>query len=164
MDTYTINTTLFGKLDIPADEGIFEEFTITLGETEMTLNLCIEENFINDSNLQAITSLIEHIPEMYGKGKQRIWETRESSELIRFFVTWHLDNLDGLDEIFETEDEVTYDMITKKLEPRLIRIGQDKHGNIDCVFDFSLPEEYADDLLVVIFNDKFEIDKMTYES
>ena len=164
MDNYTINTTLFGKLDIPVDEGIFEEYIISLGGTEMTLYLCIDEEFVNDSNIEKVTNLIENIPEMYKKGKQSIWDNRESSELIRFFVSWHLENLDGLDEIFETEDEVTFDMITKKLEPRLIRIGESSLSSIECVFDFSLPEDYADDLLVVKFNEKFEIFGMAHES
>ena len=55
-------------------------------------------------------------------------------------------------------------MVAQGLEPRAIMIADKQDGTIDCTFDFSLPEEYSDQLLVVRFNDKCEIFYITHES
>jgi len=164
MAVYKIETTLFKKLVIPTEDGLYEEYTIKLDGKKMMLDLYIEEDFLNDDNIKTVTDMLEQIPQMYRKGKQCIWEQKRSNEMIDFFITWHLENLDGLDEIFRTDEEITFDMIAEKLEPRLIRIGKNALGVIDCAFDFSLPVDYADDLLVIVFNEKLEIIDMAYES
>lgn len=166
MKNYEFDTTLFGKLEVPADEGIFEEYEITLEGKNLTLDLYVEEDFLNEENAVTVSGLLEHIPQMYRKGREVIAERKESNGRIQFFIQDQMENLETLTEIFdvETTAEITTEMFIEKLEPRLIRIGLNSKSMVDCAFDFSLPVEHSDELLVVSFDPQYEVDDISHES
>lgn len=166
MKKYEFNTALFGKLEVPAKEGFFEEYEITLERKTLTLDLYFEEGFLNDENVNTVSGLLEHIPQMYRKGRDFIAEQKESSTLIQFFIQDQIENLMTITEVFgvETKDEITTEMFVEKLEPRLIRIGLNSEKKIDCTFDFSLPMEHSDELLVVSFDEQYEVCDLSHES
>jgi len=55
-------------------------------------------------------------------------------------------------------------MFIQTLGLRTVIIAPKKDNTIDCTLDFSLPKEFSDELLVVRFNDKFEIYDISHES
>ena len=163
---YEIETTLFGKINIPADEGLFEDFSIELGGKEMSVNLYVVEDFLNESNLERVKSVMEQIPKMYETARKYISDNMNSNGFIKYFIECHIEELEGLEELFDVSSarDITPEMFINRLEPRAIRISNDKETFLDCIFDFSLPEDYSDELLVVSFNEQCEIIDITHES
>jgi len=55
-------------------------------------------------------------------------------------------------------------MFIEKLLPRAIAISANKDNVFDCSLDFSLSEDFTDELLVVRFNNQHEVYDITHES
>ena len=166
MSVYTLNTKLFGEIEITQSDGLVDDFEIILGGKDMTITLNIFEDVATDITIKTIENMLANVPLMYEKGKNTILDGKETNGFIKFFIEQYLDDIDEFVEIFDIDssDEITAAMIAEKLEPRGIVITNDNDGMIDCTFDFSLPEEYTDQLLVIHFNDKYEIFYITHES
>ena len=167
MPKYTINTKLFGKIKADTEDGMCEYYDITLGGRDMNTSLMIFEDTLNDDTLKIVSDLIEHVPEMYEKGKSELMKKRDSDATVKFFIEWHLDELqEEVLEIFDVSSvkEITSDLFIDELYLRNITIAETKDGWIDCTMDFSLPDEYSDELLVVRFDEKYEIYDISHES
>ena len=146
MNVCTIDTKLFGEIEIAQPEGLVEDFNITLGGKDMIIDFQVFEDVANDSTIKTIENMLDNIPLMYEKGKKAIIDGMDSNAVIKGFI----------DDYFYDDDIDVY----------LDFFGADsgEDGTIDCTFDFSLPEEYTDQLLVICFNDKHEIFYITHES
>jgi len=168
MSTYTLDTKLFGKIEITQSDGLMEDFDIVLGDKDMAIHFQVFEDVANDSTIKTIEKMLDNIPLMYDKGKKAIIDGIDSNAIIKSFIDdyFHDDDIDEYLDFFDvdTGEEVTALMVGERLEPRAIVIANDKDGIIDCTFDFSLPEEYTNQLLVIRFNDKHEIFYITHES
>jgi hypothetical protein len=172
MEYFKFQTKLFGEIEITHTGGLFNDYDIALGGNEMKITLSIDENFVDANNIKIIKNLLEHIPEMYQKAKLTILDKMDSNELIKFFIECYFEENDTgklyeeYHEIFDVDStaEVTKKMAAKKLEPRMIAIDYLKGDKIQCRFDFSLPEEYTDELLVISFDTQYEICHITHES
>ena len=168
MSIYTLDTKLFGEIGIMQPEGLVEDFNITLGGKDMIINFQVFENVANDSTIKTIENMLDNIPLMYEKGKKAIIDGMDSNAVIKGFIDdyFYDDDIDVYLDFFgvDSGEDVTAVMVAERLEPRTIVIANDKDGTIDCTFDFSLPEEYTDQLLVIRFNDKYEIIYITHES
>jgi len=168
MGVYKIDTTLFGEIEVPIKDGLFETFTITLGDKEMCTMLYIGEEFLDDETLCITENFIEHIPEMYNKARTTLFACCHENKLVSYFIDSGLEETDrdylidafGVDSV----SDITREEFIDKLSVRCIRIGPDKENKIDCVFDFSLEEEYTDELLVVFFDDAYTITDISHES
>jgi len=172
MSTYTIDTKLLGEIEVTQSYGIVEDFDITLGGKDMTIHFQIFEDVADDSTIETVEDIIDNIPLMYEKGKNAIIDGMESNAVIKDFIDEYFydDELDVYLDFFgvDSADKITALMLAEKLEPRAIVIAdvlvKGKDSMIDCSFDFALPEEYTDQLLVIRFNDKHEIYQITHES
>jgi len=168
MGTYSINTKLFGEVEISQSYGLVADYDIVLDGKDMTVHFQIFEDIVNDSTVKIIENMIENIPLMYEKGKKAIIDGMESNTIIKDFIGdyFYDDDVDLYLDFFcvDSAEKVTALMVAQGLEPRAIMIADKQDGTIDCTFDFSLPEEYSDQLLVVRFNDKCEIFYITHES
>ena len=168
MDAYTLDTTLFGEIEITQSNGLFEDFDIILGGKSMTVTLNIVEDVATDNAMKIVEDMLNNIPIMYEKGKKVILDGKDSNALIESFISLYFSHYDigsyldffGVD----SKNGVTTTMIAERLEPRTISIGNDKDSMIDCTFDFSLPPEYTDQLLVIRFDEKNEICFIAHES
>ena len=165
-EIYKINTDLFGEIEVSQTDGLTEDYEIVLGGKNMTINLQIFENIVSDNTLKTVENMLNQIPQMYEKGKNAILDGIDSDDTIKSFIDFYLDAADDYYEIFDVDssDEITSAMIAEKLEPRNIFIATTKDNMIDCNFDFSLPEEYTDQLLVIRFDDNYEIYDISEES
>ena len=168
MSAYVLDTKLFGEIEITESDGLIEDFDIVLADKEMTVHFQVFEDVANDSTIKTIKNILDNIPLMYEKGKKAIIDGMDSNAIVESFIDdyFYDDGIDVYLDIFDvdTTEKVTAIMVAERLEPRAIVIANDKDGMIDCTFDFSLPEEYSDQLLVIRFNDKHEIFNITHES
>ena len=166
MSTYTLETKLFGEIEVTQSDGLIADFDIVLGGKDMSVNFQVFEDVANDDTIEIIENMLDNIPLMYEKGKEIILTEKESNAIIKSFIEDYFDDIDEYAELFDvnSSNEITTTMIAKNLEPRSIFITNDNDDMIDCIFDFSLSEEYTDQLLVISFNDKYEICHITHES
>lgn len=167
MENYKINTQLLGLLEISSKSGICEDYDINIQGRDMQVTLIVFEDFINDGNIKIVCDFIEHIPEFYQTGKTELLKIRDTNALVKYFMKFHLDELsEDMLEIFEVDsvDVITSEMFINQLELRSVSIAPDRNNEIDCTLDFSLPEEYTDELLVVRFDSQHQIYDISHES
>ncbi|GAB0167905.1 DUF2004 domain-containing protein [Lysinibacillus sp. CTST325] len=173
LKNYQFHTTLFGELDVPVDKGLFEDFTITLAGKEIETSLDIFEGFLNGDNQAIVQKFLEHIPEMYQKAKSTLLANCHNDTVITYFIQYVTEVIDE-DEEYEkylletlsmvTVEEITNEALIDVLQPRCIRISANQQHHLDCVFDFSLDVNYSDQLLVVYFDENFEVYNISHES
>ncbi|MNJ42577.1 hypothetical protein D3C77_375490 [compost metagenome] len=167
MNSYTINTSLIGKLEVPVGDGLYKSYEFELGGQKTLVSLYIVEDFLTKDNVSTVQHFIDQIPAMYQKAKKDISLSASSNEIIKEYTSFHIEELgDDLVSLFNlaSSDQLTPELFVNNLEPRTIRIGPHSNDDIDCTFDFSLPEDFTDELLVVSFNPNLEIYTITHES
>jgi hypothetical protein len=166
--TLQITTTLLGELTVPVEEGLFEDYTLPLGGKEVTFNMFIFENFLNEETAKITAMFIDSIPLMYDKARKEITARAADSELIDCFFREGVaeTNEDYLLELCQADsrEEITKEMFLAALELRGLHIWQNKDGEVRSVLDFSLDEEYTDELLVISFNQALDVVDITNES
>lgn len=167
MNSYKINTKLFGELEIPKDEGIYEFFEIGLGSKLMRVALNVFDGFLSDENIVVVQKFIEEIPSMYEKGRQKLLEIKDSDATVKYFMEFHLDELEeDMLALFKVEsvDEITSELFIQTLGLRTVSIAPDAKKGIDCTLDFSFPEDMSDELLVVRFDQAGDLCDISHES
>jgi hypothetical protein len=170
--TIQITTTLLGELTVPIEEGLFEDYTLPLGGKEVTFNMFIFENFLNEETAKITALFIDSIPLMYDKARKEITARAADSELIDYFFregvaeTKDEDYEDYLLELCQVDsrEEITKEMFLAVLELRGLHIWQNKDGEVRSTLDFSLDEEYTDELLVISFNQALDAVDITSEN
>jgi hypothetical protein len=168
MMAMNLSTQFLGELTVPVAEGLFADFTRPLGEKDVTFNLYVFENFLDEENAKITARYIDNIPLMYDRARAEINERAAGSELIDYFVQSGIDEMDedyllGFFEVGSRE-EITKEMFLAALELRGLHIWRDEEGEVGCVLDFSLDEEYTDELLVVRFNQVMDVTSISHES
>ena len=174
MQTYKLETTLFGELEVfqeavctdQADAIVhYGNYKLVFDGNEKIVDLCIF-NVLTNERIKAIEDMLDNVPKLYEKGKKAILSGKDSNELIKYFIEFHIEELDEIHKIFgvDSNDEISSAMFIEKLLPRAVAINVDQDNMIDCTLDFSLPKEYTDELLVVRFNNQYEIYGITHES
>ncbi len=168
MKDVTIETSLFGVLKFPNSEGILKDFTLELDDKEIRTSLNIWEDFITSKNIAVVKNFLENIPNLYEKAINEIDNNKAKNDVIMDFIESALEEMDeeALLEIFDVDsvDEITTEIFVQILEPRQIWIAPTSSGDIDCTFDFSLPEEYSDQLLVLRFDSQLDLTDISHES
>ncbi|MDM5248414.1 DUF2004 domain-containing protein [Lysinibacillus sp. G4S2] len=173
LKNYQFHTSLFGELDVPVDKGLFKNFTITLAGKEIETSLDIFDGILNDDNQAIVQKFLEHIPEMYQKAKSTLFANCHTDSVIAYFIQYVTEVIDEDEDyqkyLLETlsmvaVEEITNEALIDVLEPRCIRISANQLHQLDCVFDFSLDENYSDELLVVYFDENFEVYSISHES
>ena len=86
MGTYSINTKLFGEIEITQSYGLVADYDIVLDGKDMAVHFQIFEDVVNDSTVKIIENMIENIPQMYEKGKKAIIDGMESNAVIKDFI------------------------------------------------------------------------------
>lgn len=167
MDSYPIHTSLIGTLEVSVSDGLYQHCEFELGGHTQLIALYIVEDFLTKEHVGTVQHLIDQIPTMYQKAKNHITNSASSNEIMEQYATFHIEELaEDLLSLLELNsiDELTPEIFMNVLEPRSIRIGPNNKGAIECSFDYSLPEDYSDELLVVSFDSNLEIYHVTQES
>ena len=167
MSTIVLNTKTFGELAISAQEGLFEYYTLSLGGKDVKFHLFIFEGFLNDDTVKTVERFLDNFSVLYDRARAYITEQSDDSDVDYFYRA-------GLDETDEEyllnlfgvsgTEKITKEMYLAALELRGSHIWQNDKGAVGCVLDFSLDEEYTDELLVVSFNDALEPVNIANES
>ncbi|MDR2507810.1 MAG: DUF2004 domain-containing protein [Candidatus Accumulibacter sp.] len=162
-----IDTAFLGSLDVPFEDGLYGSYSAVPGNRKISFDLYIEEEIASEEIAPTIANFVDNIPFMYARAKAAILANADL-ERVSFFAECQLEGLDedALLSVFPVKSvqAITRDMFLAALEPRAIRIGFNSQGKLDCVFDFSLDEEISDELLVICFDEQFEITNITQES
>ena len=114
-----------------------------------------------------MTRFLNEFPELYDKARAFIAAQADDADVDYFFRAgvYEMDEeyLLGLFGVDST-DKITREMYLAALELRGSHIWQNNKGAVGCVLDFSLDEEYTDELLAVSFNDACEPVNVANES
>ena len=157
MEHFKIQTKLFGQLEFTHEHGLYDDFDVILDGNELNIALYIDEGFVDNENLKIIEDLLNHIPIMYKKAKQAIFNEMDSNKVIKFYTECYFE-ADSIDEV----DETNRKLITEKIEPKAIAIDFLDDDKIYCRFDFTLSD--TDEILVISFDTRYEICYITHES
>lgn len=167
MDSYTINTSSIGTIEVSNRDGLFGDYEFELDGQKTPVSLFIIEDFLNKDNASTVEYFIDHVPAMYQKAKNYISLSASSNEVIQEYISCHIEEpFSELVSLFHLDsiDQLTPELFVNSLELLTIRISPDSNGVIECFFDFSLPENYTDELLVISFDSTLEIHHITQES
>lgn len=170
MKRINITSKLFGNLSFANKDGLMKDFQININGKDLFTTLYIVEECISEDNINQAVQFLDHIPNMYETAKDFIMKNTNNHEVEAYFLESSMDEMDEDDLIdilgIDDAEEISKDLIAQRLEPRTMRISSAKAGDgkIDFNFDFSLPEEYTDELLVIYFNADYEIYEISHES
>jgi hypothetical protein len=167
MQTITLHTKPFGEMAVAVADGLFEYYTLTLGGKEVRFHLHIFENFLNAQTAETVTRFLNEFPVMYAKARAFIAAQADDDDVDYFFRS-------GVEETDEAcllqlfgvnnTNKITRDAYLAALELRGSHIWQSDKGAVGCVLDFSLDEEYTDELLAVSFGEDCEPVNIAHES
>jgi hypothetical protein len=167
MQTITLHTKPFGEMVVPVADGLFEYYTLPLGGKDVRFHLHIFENFLDDQTAETVTRFLNEFPAMYDKARAFIAAQADDDDVDYFFRSGveetdeaYLLNLFGVDGT----DKITKAAFLAALELRGSHIWQSDKGAVGCVLDFSLDEEYTDELLAVSFGGDCEPTNIAHES
>jgi len=172
---YKLITALFGEIEVLQKSVCTDmdslavvhhkKYSIAFDGKEKGVYLCLF-NVLADDNIKAIEDMLDSVLSMYEKGKAALLSGKDSNELIKNFINFHIEELDEIHEVFgvDSNDEISAEMFIGNLLPRGIAINVGEDNMVNCSLDFSLPEDYTDELLVVRFNDQHEVYEITHES
>lgn len=163
---YLVKSKLLGYLKINSEDGLFQTYTIDLFGKSHTFNLYIFEETINEANSHIVKSLIDNIQAMYERGKIELIKEVDS-EIVRYFIDFHKEELGPeLLDLFNLNslEDLSDEIFIRNLNLRMLAISENEEGKLEATMDFSLDENYSDELLVLRYNEDFEIFDISHES
>ena len=172
--TYKLQTDLFGEIEVFQKEEYtdkdspivhYKKYTLIFDGKEKDINLCLF-NVLSDSNLKVIQDMLNNVFGLYEKGKEALFSGKDSNEVIKYFIDFHIKEIDEIHEIFDVDsnDKISTEMFMEKLFPKAISISVNEDNILDCSLDFSIQGDYTDELLVVCFNSQHEVYDIKHES
>jgi hypothetical protein len=161
-----LQTKFFGEIEF--SRGCFDYYgthTILLDNEEKDVCLSIIEG-LSDGNAETFAAMLDSAPELYAKGRKALLDGRETNELIKDFIEFHLEEIDTLHEMFgvDSNSEITPEMFIEKLKLTAISFRTAKNEPFECALDFMISRECSDEILVVIFNETCEVVNISHES
>ena len=168
--TAQLETRLFGSLRFPVKEGLFQAFPLTIGGRSMVADLFIWEELARPERWEALAGLLDRLPEMYRKARERFEADYESIEVIRFFLRVQLQEMDESPLLaslgVSSREEATPERFVQRLELRGVTVAPlpGAQEEMDCTLDFCLDPEITDQLLVFRFTQELELYDISHES
>lgn len=168
--TAQLETRLFGSLRFPVKEGLFQTFPLTIGGRSMVADLFIWEELARPERWEALAGLLDRLPEMYRKARERFEADYESNEVIRFFLRDQLQEMDEAPLLaslgVSSREEATPERFVQRLELRGVTVAPrpGAQEEMDCTLDFCLDPEITDQLLVFRFTQELELYDISHES
>ena len=165
MKKYTLP--YFGELDLSKDDYYFEA-DASINESNFTIDIDFEDEEPSEEALDRIKQFLLQLPSYLNKVKGYIdQEFSKSSGFVSDYISFFKEAIEENGDLDEYIDENNSD---KSVEEQLLnqlyllRIGIYSNGGVFAVLDYTIDDEYTDDLLVVYLTDKGELDGMTIES
>ena len=123
----------------------------------MVADLFIWEELARPERWEALAGLLDRLPEMYRKARERFEVDYESNEVIRFFLRDQLQEMDEAPLLaslgVSSREEATPERFVQRLELRGVTVAPrpGAQEEMDCTLDFCLDPEITDQLLVFRF-------------
>lgn len=95
-----LETIPFGALRFPIDEGLCEEFPLPLEDGLRTVSLFIGEGVAEPRRQEAVTALLNAVPELCQRAKERIVRDFEADPVIAGYLQRRMDELGGAEDLF----------------------------------------------------------------
>ena len=136
----------------------------------MVADLFIWEELARPERWEALAGLLDRLPEMYRKARERFEADYESNEVIRFFLRDQLQEMDEAPLLaslgVSSREEATPERFVQRLELRGVTVAPlpGAQEEMDCTLDFCLDPEITDQLLVFRFTQELELYDISHES
>ncbi len=157
----------FGELDLSEGDYYFET-DASIDKSSFMISIDFEDERPSDEVLSRIKQFLLQLPLHLDKTKTYInQEFGKSSGYVADYISFFKE---AIEENEELENFVDKSNRTKSAEEQLLdqfyllRIGIYSNGSVFAVLDYTIDDEYTDDLLVVYLTDKGELDGMSIES
>lgn len=161
------NFPYFGDIDLNEEEDFFE-VDASIGEVNFNIELDFEGEEPSVKSLDRVKQFLSQLPLHIDKSKLYINQEFDRvpgfvSDYISFFKESIEENGDVDTYIDENNpDKSTEEQLLDKFY--LLRIGIYPNGDALAIFDYTIDDEYTDDLLVVYMTDEGELYGMTIEN
>lgn len=163
----TFMSQLFGILDLEYLSQYYELIGTTGGHF-MKVDLNFEYRSIDPKKMEPVNDITEKMEAFIDRATAHLLQAAiDGDEEVLYYISEHLEQLDleEIGEIFETYDLDEIDPLTFIQKMELKRVGlYPETPEQFAVFDFTLPGEITDQLLVVKFNDHREVVELVMES
>ena len=162
-----LETTLFGTLEFPVEEGLFQDVAAVLEGREVSFRLYIWEDLAAEDRRGEILNFLEPLPELYRRAREEMQRGYQTDAVMTYFIE---DQVTYLDEARLTacfgaacREDVTAERFIGKLELRGVTIAP-REGACGCTLDFSLDPALSDELLVFRFDPALALYDISHES
>lgn len=165
MEKYTLP--YFGELSLNEGEDFFEtEAVINSSNVNIDIDFEIEEP--TREELDHVKQFLLQLPSYLEKAKAYIsQEYHKVPSYVRDYISFFKGAIEENGDLDSYVDESNAD---KSVEEQLLskfyllRVGIYPNADTFAILDYTLDEEYTDDLLVIYLTDKGELNGMTIES
>lgn len=168
--TAQIETLLFGPLRFPVKEGLFRTFPLALGGRSQRVELFIREELARPERWEAMGRLLDRLPLMYQRARERLEAEYEENQVIRSFIRDQLEEMEEaplLERLgAKSREEAVPERFVQALELRGVTVAPrpGREEETDCILDFCLDPEITDELLVFRFTPEAELYDISHES
>ncbi len=168
--TARIETLLFGPLHFPVKEGLFRTFPLVLGGRSQRVELFIREDLARPERWEAMGRLLDRLPLMYQRARERLEAEYEENEVIRLFIRDQMEEMEEaplLERLgAKSREEAVPARFAQALELRGVTVAPrpGREEETDCTLDFCLDPEITDELLVFRFTPEAELYDISHES
>lgn len=168
--TARIETLLFGPLHFPVKEGLSRTFPLALGGRSQRVELFIREDLARPERWEAMGRLLDWLPLMYQRARERLEAEYEENQVIRLFIRDQLEEMEEaplLERLgAKSREEAVPARFAQALELRGVTVAPrpGREEEMDCTLDFCLDPEITDELLVFRFTPEAELYDISHES
>ncbi|MDR0659952.1 MAG: DUF2004 domain-containing protein [Prevotellaceae bacterium] len=165
MKKYTLP--YFGDIEPNEGDDFFETDTI-VKENDLNLSIDFEGEYPTKESLDSVKQFLSQLPVCLEKARYYI--DQEFSKVPSFVKDYISFFKETMEENGDIEAYVDENDSSKSIEERLLnrfyllRISICPNGDTFAILDYTIDDEYTDDLLVVYLTDKGEPYGMTIES
>ena len=165
MKKYTLP--YFGELDFSGGED-FYEVEATVGGLSLSLDIDFEGETPSPEALKHVEQFLLQLPISLDKAKACI--NQELGRTPGFVVDYVSFFKDAIEENGDVDDYIDKSNTDESIEQQLLnrlyllRVGIYPSGGAFAILDYTIDEEYTDDLLVVYLSKNGEVEGTTIES
>jgi hypothetical protein len=145
----------------------YEIDNVKINENIVSIDLNFENEKINPETLNYIRNILDNIQDIENEVKSEIREYVNQDGMVKEYFKYHIEEIETQElknYLKDTDQNLTTELkLFSKLELKRIGFFPDS-PKFSAILDYRVAIEFSDDILVVILNEKGEIEKITVES
>ena len=154
-----LETIPFGALRFPIDQVLCEEFPLTLDGEPRRISLLIEKGAAEPQRQEAVTALLNAVPELCQRAKERIVRDYEADPVIAGYLQRRMGELGGAEDLFTLAiDFLAMDILSpQKVFATEMELGgvfllPTRDGKVRCAVLFYHDPDLSKEYLAVCFD------------